>query len=60
MDDRDVLEPMKVNNNDSCPPIIKEEFKKVLMNMKDGKAIGIDGITFQESGWRHEQLTICN
>ena len=38
MDDRDVLEPIeKLDNVDCGPPIIKEEFKKVLMNMKERK-----------------------
>ena len=38
-----MLESLKVvNNNDSCPPILEEQFKKILMNMKDGKATGIN------------------
>ena len=36
----DVLE----NGKGSVPPIIKEESKEVLLNLKDGKATGIDGI----------------
>ena len=34
----------KIDKDDSYPPIIKEEYEKILMNMKDVKAVGIDGI----------------
>ena len=43
MDDRDMLEQIEVNYDDSSPNI-KEVLEKVLMNMKDGKATWFDGI----------------
>ena len=40
-----MLEPIgQVNDDDTGPPVIKEEFEKVLMKMKDGEPTGINGI----------------
>ena len=40
----DTLQQMKEVNNYSGPLIVKEEFEKVLMNMKDEKATEMNGI----------------
>ena len=41
-DDRNILETKEVNNDISSSPFIKEEFKKISINMKGGKSTGIN------------------
>ena len=56
MDVRELGPIEKVNNNIG-PPIKKEEFEKILMNMEDRKATGIDGIPAKFSKiWMKEDM----